>query len=71
MIENVYDDDKLKLALAYVPGAAEYLANLAGTYLIPMMGDTGDWWKVVMVYLGIEKRAEIQLKSGEIFSLDR
>jgi FkbM family methyltransferase len=71
LIENVYDKDKLRLALAAFPGAAGYLASLVGTYLIPMMKDTGDWWKVVLVYLGVKDKVEIQLKSGEIFPLDR
>jgi FkbM family methyltransferase len=69
LIENVYDKDRLMLTIMAVPGAVEYVASLAGTYLIPMMRDTGDWWKVILVYLGVKQKADIQLGSGEIFPL--
>jgi FkbM family methyltransferase len=71
LIENVYDKDKLRLTIMAIPGAAGYIASLAGTYLIPMMRDTGDWWKVILVYLGVKENADIQLGSGEIFPLKK
>lgn len=71
MEDNVYDEDRLPLAISSVPGAIRYISSLAGTYLMPMMRDTNDWWKVILVYLGAKEGEEIQLSSGEIFPLKR
>lgn len=71
MVDNVYDEDKPRLALMAFPAAIEYLASLGGNYFLPLVSATRDWWKVLLVYSGFYYCAEIVFEDGRIFRLDR
>jgi len=64
LFSNICPVDRLALVISIPFAFVSYVMELVGSYLLPIMGATSDWPKVLAVYLGIRDSAEISLRDG-------